>query len=289
MEKTLQTFVEAHREKIIEQWFAKSSVISDVDKLNALTTETVNQHNEDFFEVFLSIILESEEQKYKRLQDFSKKMNELNWPLPYLTRGVDHFKDVVLELYLKKGEREKYPEFSRALNKMLDPILLEMTEQYRIHTEEWQKTINVQKLALQELSAPLIPVFDKISVMPLVGTIDTERAKLIMENLLQGVIEHGAQVVLVDITGVPLVDTMVAHHIIQAAEAVRLVGAKCIIVGIRPEIAQTIINLGIDLTDTPTLSTLRKGINTALRLTGRKIVEINQDELGGNNGLRKEG
>lgn len=279
MEQTLQSFVETHREKIAEQWFANSSTMADVDELNALTTETVKQHNDDFFEVILSPILESEEQMNKRLQDFSKKMNELNWPLPYLTRGIDYFKDVVLDLFLIEEEREKYPEFSRVLNKALDPILLQMTKQYHIHTEEWQKTINAQKLALRELSAPLIPVFENISVMPLVGTIDTDRAKLIMENLLQGVIEHEAQVVLVDITGVPLVDTMVAHHIIQAAEAVRLVGAKCIIVGIRPEIAQTIINLGIDLTDTPTLSTLRKGVNAALQLTGRKIVEIEKDEL----------
>lgn len=94
--------------------------------------------------------------------------------------------------------------------------------------------------------------------MPLIGTIDTDRAKLIMESLLQGVITHNSEVVLIDITGVPVVDTMVAHHLIQAAEAVRLIGAKCILVGIRPEIAQTIVNLGIDLTNFPTKSSLKK-------------------------------
>ena len=83
----------------------------------------------------------------------------------------------------------------------------------------------------------------RFPVMPLVGTIDTERAKLIMENLLEGVVKQRAEVVLLDITGVPVVDTMVAHHIIQAADAVRLVGAKCMLVGIRPEIAQTIVTL----------------------------------------------
>lgn len=126
-------------------------------------------------------------------------------------------------------------------------------------------------MALKELSAPLIPVFEKISVMPLIGTIDTERAKLIMENLLNGVIEHRSEVVLIDITGVPVVDTMVAHHIIQASEAVRLVGAKCILVGIRPEIAQTIVNLGIDLGNFPTKNTLKNGIEAALELTNKKI------------------
>lgn len=107
----------------------------------------------------------------------------------------------------------------------------------------------------------------------LVGTIDTERAKLIMENLLNGVVKHRAEVVLIDITGVPVVDTMVAHHIIQAADAVRLVGAKCMLVGIRPEIAQTIVNLGINLSQIITTSTLRKGIEKALEITNRKIVK----------------
>lgn len=274
MKQTLQQFIYTHRDELVKQWFSQSPDISDIEQLSALSEEAVNRCNEEFFNVILSMIQESEEQNQQRLQNFSEKMDQLGWPLTYLTRGVDHFKGTLLDLFLMQGEREQYPEFSRALDKAVDPILVEMTKQYRDFTNEWQKTINVQKLALRELSAPLIPVFEKISVMPLIGTIDTERAKLIMENLLQGVIKHEAQVVLIDITGVPLVDTMVAHHIIQAAEAVRLVGAKCIIVGIRPEIAQTIINLGIDLTDTPTLSTLRKGINSALQLTGRKIVDI---------------
>ena len=123
----------------------------------------------------------------------------------------------------------------------------------------------MQRIALQELSASLIPVFEKISVMPLVGTIDTERAKLIMENLLEGVVKQRAEVVLLDITGVPVVDTMVAHHIIQAADAVRLVGAKCMLVGIRPEIAQTIVTLGINLNDFTTTSTLQRGMQEALK------------------------
>lgn len=112
--------------------------------------------------------------------------------------------------------------------------------------------------------------------MPLIGTIDTERAKQIMENLLSGVVKHRSEVVLIDITGVPVVDTMVAHHIIQAADAVRLLGAKCMIVGIRPEIAQTIVNLGIDLNQITTKSTLRKGMEAALALTNRKIVKLEE-------------
>ncbi|WP_369693605.1 STAS domain-containing protein [Lentibacillus sp. CBA3610] len=105
-----------------------------------------------------------------------------------------------------------------------------------------------------------------------------ERAKLIMENLLDGVIKHNSEVVLIDITGVPVVDTMVAHHIVQAADAVRLVGATCILVGIRPEIAQTIVNLGIDLGKFPTKSSLRKGFLKALELTNRRIIDTKKKD-----------
>jgi rsbT co-antagonist protein RsbR len=151
------------------------------------------------------------------------------------------------------------------------PITNEIVSIYSI---TWEKTVSLQKIALQELSAPLIPVFDKITVMPLVGTIDTERAKQIMENLLRGAVKHRSEVVLIDITGVPVVDTMVAHHIIQAADAVRLIGAKCMLCGIRPEIAQTIVSLGIDLNQFTTKNSLQKGIEAALELTNRKIVKV---------------
>lgn len=278
MKQTLKEFAESYREEIAEQWFLKASEITDSEQLQALSEEAMSRYNQEFFNVLISAVQNSEEQRQKLVHDFAEKMGQLRWPLTYLTRGLDNFKGILLDLFLTKGDRDHYPEFSRTLDKSLDPIFTELTGRYRSYTDEWQKTIDIQRLALRELSAPLIPVFDKISVMPLIGTIDTERAKLIMENLLQGVIKHEAQVVLIDITGVPVVDTMVAHHIIQAAESVRLVGAKCIIVGIRPEIAQTIVNLGIDLTDIPTLSTLRKGIHSALQLTGRKIVDIESDK-----------
>ena len=164
------------------------------------------------------------------------------------------------------------------LESWVDPIVNQLVNKY---SGNWENIVSIQRVALRELSAPLIPVMDNITIMPLIGTIDTERAKLIMENLLDGVIKHHAEVVLIDITGVPVVDTMVAHHIIQAAEAVRLIGSTCILVGIRPEIAQTIINLGIDLSKFPTKSSLRKGFQSALELTNREIVDssVGEDKI----------
>ena len=204
----------------------------------------------------------------------------MGWPLSYLTDGLTTFRRVVFDFILSQNEKIETDFFSVILDKVnewVDPIIRKLVNEY---SGNWEHTVSLQRVALQELSAPLIPVMRNITIMPLIGTIDTERAKLIMENLLQGVIKHNAEVVLIDITGVPVVDTMVAHHLIQAAEAVRLIGANCILVGIRPEIAQTIVNLGIDLTRFPTRSSLRKGFETALEMTGRKILkEDNKKEM----------
>lgn len=174
------------------------------------------------------------------------------------------FRSVTIKVILEDiGETNSNDEFlsiMEGVNDWVDPIKNRLINEY---SHNWTNIVSLQKVALQELSAPLIPVMEGITVMPLVGTIDTDRAKLIMENLLNGVIKNHAEVVLIDITVVPVVDTMVAHHIIQAAEAVRLVGSQCILVGIRPEIAQTIVNLGIDLRNFPTKSSLPKRIQNS--------------------------
>lgn len=245
------------------------------DESDDIVTEVVSDQifvkaSHEFVDLVVSN-LENSEEYSSRLVNFSEKIVGLGWPLTFVTSGLRMFERIVYD-YLSENEtinKENHMEAVKFFDKWLSPMYKETVNAY---AKTWEKTVSLQKIALQELSAPLIPVFEKISVMPLVGTIDTERARLIMENLLTGVVKHRAEVVLIDITGVPVVDTMVAHHIIQASEAVRLVGAQCMLVGIRPEIAQTIVNLGIDLNQFSTNSTLRKGIEKALEMTNRKIV-----------------
>ena len=124
--------------------------------------------------------------------------------------------------------------------------------------------IEAQAAALRELSTPLIPINDRTVIMPLIGSIDSARATQIVESLLQGVSQMNAGVVILDLTGVPVVDTQVASALLQAARAVRLLGAEVVLTGIRPEIAQTLVSLGISLGDVVTLSNLQSGIERAL-------------------------
>ncbi len=117
---------------------------------------------------------------------------------------------------------------------------------------------------IRELSAPLLPVHDRILVLPLIGHIDSTRSAQIMESLLMGVQRYQARFVIVDITGVPVVDTAVANHLIQATRATSLLGAHCMLVGIAPEVAQTLVQLGVDLSGLVTRADLQAGIAYAL-------------------------
>jgi rsbT co-antagonist protein RsbR len=127
------------------------------------------------------------------------------------------------------------------------------------------QVIEAQRAALHELSTPLIPVADGVVVMPLIGSMDSARAQQVMETLLEGVATHRATIALLDITGLPIVDTQVAHALVRAAQAVKLLGAQIILTGIRPEVAQTLVGMGADLSGIVTLNNLQKGIVHALQ------------------------
>ena len=140
----------------------------------------------------------------------------------------------------------------------------------RKHAEEEQLQIKeqiilLQQQALQELSTPLIPISDRIVVLPLIGPIDTQRAQQILEALLNGITSHQADTAVIDITGVPLVDTQVADALLQAAQAVRLLGAKVVLTGIQPEVAQTLISLNIDTSALITYASLQTAMQHLLR------------------------
>ncbi|WP_440896804.1 RsbT co-antagonist protein RsbRA [Amphibacillus sp. Q70] len=261
---------------IIKNWLEIVSEKRKSEYTSTISEELFQSTNREFVNVIFKSL--DEARLTTDIEDFSERLVNLGWPLSYLTDGLTTFRRVVFDFILSQDDQIDTEYFSIILAKVndwVDPIINKLVNEF---SGNWEHTVSLQRVALQELSAPLIPVMENITIMPLIGTIDTDRAKLIMENLLEGVIKHNAEVVLIDITGVPVVDTMVAHHIIQAAEAVRLIGSNCILVGIRPEIAQTIVNLGIDLTRFPTRSSLRKGFTTALELTGRKIVRENGSE-----------
>jgi rsbT co-antagonist protein RsbR len=146
-------------------------------------------------------------------------------------------------------------------------IIHEVTERKQLEAERerlQEEIIQVQAAALAELSTPLIPLSDDVMVMPLVGSVDSRRAQQVLESLLEGVAQTGASIAILDITGVPVVDTQVANALIRAAQAVKLLGARVVLTGIRPEVAQTLVGLGAELGDIVTRGTLQSGIAYAM-------------------------
>ncbi|MDX5475641.1 MAG: STAS domain-containing protein [Bacillaceae bacterium] len=270
MNPTILTYIKENRDDIYKQWIEGMDELGEEKReLKPISDKMYLSTSREYINLLLDNISRDTDELSFKLNDFAERIVRFGWPLLYVTEGLSLFSKIIYEGMTAQSDDQAKVSLMYEFDKWLRPVYNEIVKTY---TGTWEHTVSMQKIALQELAAPLIPVFDKISVMPLVGTIDTERAKQIMENLLQGVVKHRAEVVLIDITGVPVVDTMVAHHIIQAAEAVRLVGAKCLLVGIRPEIAQTIVNLGINLDQIITKNSLKKGIETALEITNRKIV-----------------
>lgn len=148
-------------------------------------------------------------------------------------------------------------------------IIRDLTEQQHAEQERaalQQQVIDAQRAALRELSTPLIPLTRRIVLMPLIGAIDSTRAHMVVEVLLEGVAAQRASLAILDITGVAVVDTQVAQVLLQAAQAVRLLGAQVMLTGIQPVIAETLVNLGIDLSGLKTYGSLQTGIAQALRM-----------------------
>jgi rsbT co-antagonist protein RsbR len=146
-------------------------------------------------------------------------------------------------------------------------LIKDITERRQAEEERLRlqdEIIRVQQAALAELSTPVIPISDDIIVMPLIGALDSQRAQAVLEALLQGVATSRARVAILDITGVPVVDTQVANALLHAGHAVQLLGAQVLLTGIRPEVAQTLVGLGMDMRGVITRSTLQSGITYAL-------------------------
>jgi len=134
-----------------------------------------------------------------------------------------------------------------------------------------EEIIARQQQELLELSTPVVRLWDRILALPLVGTLDSARTQVVMESLLERIVETGSEVAIIDITGVPTVDTLVAQHLLKTVAATRLMGADCIISGIRPQIAQTIVHLGVDLGAVITKATLADAFAVALKMTGASL------------------
>jgi rsbT co-antagonist protein RsbR len=156
---------------------------------------------------------------------------------------------------------------------LLDALGLLTAEAY---SKAREAVITRQQEEMLELSTPVVKLWDGVLALPLIGTLDSARTQVVMENLLQSIVETNSKIAIIDITGVPTVDTVVAQHLLKTVTAARLMGADCIISGVRPQIAQTIVHLGINLLDITTKANLADAFTTALHRLGASVVKPQQ-------------
>jgi len=182
----------------------------------------------------------------------------LKGPLFSLLQG--HYRDQPAQLAEQLWE----------ISELLDALGMHTIRTYQKSREA---VIKRQQEELLELSTPVVKLWDGILALPMIGTLDSQRTQVVMESLLQRIVDNGAEIAIIDITGVPTVDTLVAQHLLKTVTAIRLMGADCIISGVRPQIAQTIVHLGLDLQGVTTKANLADALKLALTRIGVSLVK----------------
>jgi rsbT co-antagonist protein RsbR len=200
----------------------------------------------------------------RMLEDLSRNRATMGFTPSQTAAFVFSLKEALFPLLRTEfaTDPEKLAETTWAISSLLDRLGLYTTE---VHQKGREELISRQQQEMLELSTPVVELWDGVLALPLIGTLDSARTQVVMENLLQRIVDTGAGIAIIDITGVPTVDTLVAQHLLKTVAAARLMGADCIISGIRPQIAQTIVHLGVDLQDVITKATLADAFSIALR------------------------
>ncbi len=274
---SLGDVVQRYRADILDRWLASQ----DAARLRRLmSAEELRASAEDLLDRLSRVtVADASAPEFARVRDTVAEMSRTRALQGFTPSETATFifslKDALLPaIETEAGDNLRLlADETARTNRFIDALGLVTFETYVAGREEY---IREQQRSILELSTPVVEVWAGILTLPLVGTVDTARTQQMMESLLNRIVETQASYVIIDITGVPLVDTAVAKHLLQTVTAARLLGAECIIVGISARIAQTLVHLGVDLSDVNTGTSLAKGLTLALKATGLKIVRADE-------------
>jgi rsbT co-antagonist protein RsbR len=259
-------YLREHQDKVIGRW---SELVTNGVR-GRLSAEEVRRELSDLYALIVRVLSRADEHAAGELRaalDELSRGRARNGFTPSETAlGVFTLKEAVYELVADTAHL--VPEFL-AFSQLIDDLGLRTFESYSAAREQ---IISDQATAMMELSTPVVRLWENIIAVPLVGTLDSARTQLVMEKLLDELVATGADHAVIDITGVPTVDTEVAQHLLKTVSAARLLGAECIISGIRPQVAQTIVSLGIEFGDIATKASLADALAVALKNAGLKVV-----------------
>ncbi|MBX9723103.1 MAG: STAS domain-containing protein [Candidatus Obscuribacterales bacterium] len=282
------SFLDDPHNEILKEWVEKQ--LSDKARSKAISDSSIKAASSDFFALLREAIRKENlsdinapewEPTRQMLSDLSASRAVQGSSPTETANFVMSLKQVVFNnLSSKLGSNsDAIASNIWSFYALLDLLSLYTTEVFQRSREA---IIRRQQKEMLEMSTPVIKLWDGILIVPLIGTLDSVRTQLVMENLLQKIVETGSKIAILDITGVPTVDTQTAQHLIKTVSATRLMGADCFISGIRPQIAQTIVHLGIDIQDITTKAVMGDAVAEALRRIGwtLKPRPINADHNG---------
>jgi rsbT co-antagonist protein RsbR len=267
--RELVAHLRENRTALREEWARR---ITEAQLLTALTPEEIFSEATSVYDNYVEVL---ETGSVEALQDYARNLSERIIP-----RGVetDEVLGIVLLLrdVLARSLFSKYQSDFTLLNRVLDayePAANRIANTVGVNfVQERERIIRQQQEAIRELSTPVLQVRERLLILPIIGVLDSQRARQLTEQLLRGIRANRAKVVVIDITGVPTIDSTVANHLVQTVEASRLMGANVIITGLSSEIAQTLVTIGVDLSKVNAVGDLQGGIEEAERLLGYEVI-----------------
>src|SRR5687767_7164776 len=267
--RELVAHLRQNRTQLREEWARR---ITDAKLLTAMSNEEIFSEATSVYDNYVEVL---ETGSVEALQAYARNLSERIIP-----RGVETHEVLGIVLLLRdvlaRSLFAKYQANFALLNRVLDvyePAANRIVNAVGVtFVQERERIIRQQQEAIRELSTPVLQVRERLLILPIIGVIDSQRARQLTEQLLRGIRANRAKVVVIDITGVPTIDSTVANHLVQTVEASRLMGASVIITGLSSEIAQTLVTIGVDLSKVNAVGDLQGGIEEAERLLGYEVL-----------------
>ena len=267
--RELVAHLRENRNQLREEWIRR---ITESKLLTAMTRDEIFAEATSVYDKYVAVL---ESGSVESLQAYARDLSERIIPRKVETNEVVGIV-LLLRDVLARSLFKKYQSDFGLLNRVLDayePAANRIANTVAVSfVQERERIIRQQQEAIRELSTPVLQVRERLLILPIIGVIDPQRARQVTEQLLRGIRANRAKVVVIDITGVPSVDSTVANHLVQTVDASRLMGATVIVTGLSSEIAQTLVTIGVDLSKMKTVGDLQGGIEEAERLLGYKVI-----------------
>lgn len=274
----LPRLIEKHENKLLSEWMSLQES-AGVLRSGRISRSDIEQQSRDFLNAFMRAIAggnleDVNAPSFAVVRDLLEEIGRTRAGQGFSQRETAMFifslKQPILNLLSAEYGKDSGLLLSQswAISLLLDKLGLHTMEAFQKSRED---VIQRQQEEISELSTPVVQLWDGILALPLIGTLDSARTQVVMESLLQRIVDTGAEIAIIDITGVPTVDTLVAQHLLKTVAAARLMGADCLISGIRPQIAQTIVHLGVEL-NVVSKATMADAFEVALQRTGNMVI-----------------